>query len=261
MAKNGQPLPDLSSISITEQDTKNANKRKSYRPGWYQWLCRDGKSQVSEKKGSLMVVAKVAALHERDNADSADKTTIYNYIVLPLRNPDVKGHQAPNTAGMCGSTFRAMGLTEHNEAGEDLSTPLPDYPRRDPDTGAFMFRGQRIDKTEQTTANTEVTKAVQYTSRALFGDPSKIVNLAFFAELFYEAGSDFPSLRRISENLPDDVALVPSEEFFTEDAEEDESVSGEAVDAAETEGAAETSTGEPAVEAEEPAKKRGRRGR
>lgn len=208
-----QQLPNASDISITDRDVKDANSRKKYSPGWYRWTVLDATNKVSDKKGSLMTVAKLAALKDPEDASSAEKLTINHYVVHPLRNPSWPGHKTPRTAGMIASFYRASGVKF--DSGDELE----DYARMN-EARTWERDGEEISKEDALSHNEEVTRKVLELSLEVWADPSRLLNGAPFAKLFYEQGSDWPSLTGFRSELPDDAVLVEPEAFFEEGEEE-----------------------------------------
>lgn len=216
MAQTQKQLPSAEDISISKQDAKEANARKRYRPGWYRGQVKDAKGDVSEKKGSLMAVCKIAMLKDPEDSDSAEKLTVNYWCVLPLRNPLVAGHKIPKVAGMAAAFFRAGGVT-FNDGSE-----LRDYPRIDKDTKQAMFEGKPIDKKEYNALSEEVTEDVMKLSQEIWAEPGKLLHAAPYFQLEYQNGSDFPTLKNFRNELPEDAELVHPDQFFEESDDADE---------------------------------------
>lgn len=187
-----------SDIKLTAEDIAKKAARLSLNLGWYQFLVTQAESKIA-KSGSLMIELRCAPLKEvNDQNSKVMNLSLRNNIVLPVSNPDLPEHLAPNTTGIVVSALVAMEIKG-----------IVDYPRTI--DGQLMYKGEVIEKAEQDDARVEVTQLALDKILALYDDPSELVDCAFYAQVIEKDG--YTNIGSMRAELPDGVELVPAEQF------------------------------------------------
>lgn len=186
-------------VNFTPEDIAKHSARPALTDGWYQWLCTDAQTTVA-KSGHLMIDTRNAPLAEVDDPSSkVQKFAVRDNIILPFDNPNVEGHKAPNTAGLCHAKLLAL-------FGEDV---IPDYPRVV--DGVLQYKGEEIEKAEEGEIRQEVTKLVFEKLQELWADPSTLVDQAFYGKKVQNG--DYSNISTPRSALPDGMQLVPRDEW------------------------------------------------
>lgn len=196
-------MPELqkpTSVKFSQDAVKQLAAKDQTQGGWYRWIVTEAETKLAGT-GSYMIVTKQSPLEDPDDPNSLFKrVTVRNNIILPMANPDVDGHEAPNTVGICHSFLMAIYPDEIN-----------DYPRwKD---NALRYQGKEIEKVEEEQYREEVTAQVIAKLEELWSDPSPLVDEVFYAEAFQNG--DFTNLKATRQELPDGVKLVPAGQFIT----------------------------------------------
>lgn len=212
---NTQQLPRADEISISKKNVKEANSRKRYRAATYAMRVMDATNKVSEKKGSLMTVAKLAALTDPSDIKSAVQMTAMTWIIHPLQNPKWPGHKIPKTAGMTGATFRALSVT-FNDGKE-----APSYPKMNAER-SYDYNGNTYSKEEAKPLFEQTTEQVMNLSLEVWGEPAKLINKVSYVRLSYEEGSDFPRIKFLTELDEDEELTTDPDQMFEDDTSGDE---------------------------------------
>lgn len=204
-------LQKPTSVKFSPDAVKKLAAKEKATPGWYRWIITDAETKVAGT-GSLMIVAVCAPLTDPDDPNTIfKKIRVRNNIILPQENPDVDGHKAPNTMGLCHSFLMSL-----------YPDDIQDYPRFS--DGALRFNGEEIEKAEEEKYREEVTQQTATKLEALWEDPSPLVDEVFYAEAF--DNGDFTNIRQIRQELPDGQKLVPPGQFLTTSAEGEAKSSG-----------------------------------
>lgn len=197
-----------SELKINPRDVKRLSKRRTLKPGWYAFLTGGSKRDASPKKGTLAIQQILFPLKDPKDPKSKSTPTIRNGIWMPFPNPEVEGHKAPNTVGLCHSIFLAFEPDS-----------LPSYPSKI--DGVLTYQGEEIEPSEEEAAREEVTEATMQKCLELWENPSLVDNMIIFGEVFDNNG--FANVRNISAELPEDAELLPVEQWGEDDEDEAES--------------------------------------
>lgn len=196
-------LQKPTSIKFSPESVKKLSLKESGTPGWYRWIVTNAETQVAGT-GSYMIVTNLSPLEDVDDPNSVfKKLRVRNNIILPEENPEVDGHKAPNTIGLCHGFLMALYPDE-----------IDDYPRFS--DGALRFKGEEIEKAEEENYREEVTKQVTDKLEQLWLDPTPLVDEVFYAELFQNG--DFSNIKSIRPELPDGAKLVARGQFMNTSA-------------------------------------------
>ena len=221
-------------ITFTDNEIKQANKRKSLAPQGEKmripFLVTDAQTKVADK-GSYMIVCTLAPLKDPDDASSKGSPTTRNNLILPKQNKNHEGHVRPNTLKMCNDFLSAAEPEK-----------VPSYPRRQSD-GSYVYRGEEIAKDEYDVSAHDAGKATGDFLSSLWDEPSQLIGVMVWAQPYENKG--YVNLKNFSAELPDDCEMVDPSSWSSEPEDEDEESEE-----------AETET-EEEVEEEKPAAKKG----
>lgn len=188
------------SVTFAPDAVKTLAAKDQTTPGLYRFIVTDAETKLAGT-GSFMIVTKQSPLEDPEDPNSIFKrVVIRNNIILPMANPDVADHEAPNTIGICHSFLHALYPDEIN-----------DYPRwKD---NCLQYNGEEIEKAEEEQYREEVTAQTLAKLEELWKDPSPLIDECFYAEAFQNG--DFTNLKKISADLPDGAKLVARGEYIT----------------------------------------------
>ena len=213
-------------ISYTDSDINTAASRRVLRPGGYAFVVTSV-DRAETKKGHMMLKCTVAPLKDPSNGDSTASPTARHNLFVPIKNPTVEDHEAPNTLGLCHSFLRAIEWD-----GE--SGTIPPYPRFDGAAKTWSLDGEDIDEKEAKTARHDAAAATIAAMVDIWNGPDTLKRYAFKAESFINGS--FVNLRNFAssgEDLVDrdgnEIPLVEPTRFamvLGEDGDESEA-SGE----------------------------------
>jgi hypothetical protein len=176
------PNVDAALNNFSEKDLRRSSAQvegKTLKDGLYQWVVQGAKLQIADR-GSLTGCYQINLRVQAVNADGpVAGTTKFGSITLPLNNPNVEGHTAPDWAkGMATVLVSALHPDETK------------VPRKNPETGVYELNGRIFSKEEVTQAYDSQRAAVTETIRGLVqegaaggGQIDSLKNETFFAPL------------------------------------------------------------------------------
>jgi hypothetical protein len=180
---------------------ERAKSRRGYVNGWYHIRCTNAKKQEPhEESGNLRSDLTFAPLR-KDGTEG--KPGIRHFMTYPLENPNIAGHEAPQTEGMTIPIVQALFPKE-----------CPLYPRTDTKTKKLMYKGKAIEKDNIETCREEAATTCLDKLDKLEMDPEPFVGKECYAKVFYQDGSDFPKLGTFMAELPAGAVLVDEKEWF-----------------------------------------------
>jgi len=197
-------------FSYTKEDIEEAAKRDRLGEGYYPFLITDVIKQVSKRKeepskdGNMgenpMLVPVCRPLGDANRAESVFGPTIRDYWVLPFANDTIKGHIPPGKW--------AVEFLSHR-----LHAVFPDkvmaYPQWNKERKVILFAGEVIEKAEEHEYRKKAASTVYPMAEKLAGDPSPLINCYFWADVYYDEGSDWPSLRGHTDEPPRGAKFGP----------------------------------------------------
>jgi len=185
-------------LPFSNDDVKRNAAVDRLAEGWYRFVIDRAQTSVAES-GTFQIVTNNAPLEDPEDGDSRVGPSIRNSLTIPLANPEVEGHKAPNTLGICQSFFCA------------LSKEHPRFPRKDKESGLLLFRGEEIEREEVAEKREEVVGLVHETLSNLWQDPEQLVDEAFFGEVIHNG--DYANIKKVVAELPEGAELVPPGQF------------------------------------------------
>ncbi len=210
MTDHGQTLP--TAVPMTGEQITAASRSKRLAAGYYPLRSTGIEKQISKEKAdgsgnNLMLKVEISPLKDAGDTNSLFNRTLREYVVLPLQNTAVADHVAPEFGVWRTRTFLRAAL------GTDI---IPEFPVRD-DTGQWIFKGEHIPgdqvlAAKESVNTTVINKAAEYwnTEDAV----NELVDCVFFGEIYYEEGSEYPSLRNLTPELPEGITLVEPGNFL-----------------------------------------------
>ena len=196
-------------ISYTDADVRRASADPMLSEGWYPLVIVGAKRTVS-KKGNLTILTRMRALTDPEDPSSAKGPTVFNRVTLPVTNPDIEGHVAPNTNYFAGSFLLAV-YSDPSDAEY-----IPGYPAQV--DGEWMHGASEIDVSE-------IGECKSATNTALFqryidlwnGDMERLDGYRVYGEIVHNQGGDgrtYQNVGAVSGTLPDAVDLVSADNFM-----------------------------------------------
>ena len=178
---------------------------KTMREGAYCKFLITREERKASARGHLMVACTMSPLTDPDDNGSAAPVSVRSSLCLPVANPDVPGHKAPNTGGLCREFISAFLV-------DTVGTP-PVYDR---ETRTFSFRGkdgipgELGDELKVLYSNRccEIALAV-YT-----GELSLVGASAFGLVAVNDEG--YTNVVKLRANKDPEIALTDPSEFFVE---------------------------------------------
>ncbi len=195
-------IPD--EVDFNNDQIKAIGARRSLAPTGEKRRIRfvvTGTAKTVFDTGSMAILLTCSPLKDPKVADSRTSLTVRHSLILPLPNPNVEGHEAPNTGGMCHAYYYAVLGAEK----------MPDYPRKI--DGELVYKGERIEKDAEEACKAEVNALVAAQLKADWknGGADRMDD-AFYAEVFNN-NKGFTNLRHLSEDMPKGCSYVPASEF------------------------------------------------
>lgn len=191
-------------ILYSNADLERALTRKVLREGWYKAVVTNAsEKQASSAKGTLFTEL---TLNLMDAQGSPTKFTVKHRLWMPFANPEVAGHTAPNTIGICASYLQATSPKAYPQLPyKDGMGPdgRPQY--FDPATGEHSSSEIYSRRQRELYANTlaEMNKRL-FDPQRYFGDEAYIlVNL-----VQGNGDSKFPNIKKFSAELPANAELI-----------------------------------------------------
>ena len=193
-------------ISVSAKDAAEAARKQRFVGDRYYCLkIESGQPKVS-KNGHLMINWRMRVLSDANDAQSIIGDPQYVSTCLPLRNPEVEGHEPhkaffdiahDNLAAFVDEPITFAGSFGPEE--EDGSRPflgaegeftvkVEARPRRNPDTNTWSYRGKLVDRKLVNSIRAAQNRLIQNLSVALYCVPGNLDLLrgrAAFAELTY----------------------------------------------------------------------------
>lgn len=188
-------------VSYTKEAVREAATVRRAARGNHAFTVTNAQEHVSQNNQNLMQRLTLRMLKDSDDPNSVVGPRVSNFVTLPLDNPDVEGHQAPPWS------FRM--------AAEIFSACFPDEvpapPRRQ--GGELYYKGDAVPANKEAACRHESMIAAAEAAIEVYEDPSQWINgQVVFASLYYDEGSDFPSLRRFQAELPENWDLAEEAE-------------------------------------------------
>ena len=202
--ENATGFVDLSNHTFSDEELEAAPPRRSLRADtWYKFIVQKADS-TSWGTGSLVTKLVVAPLDE-DN-DVVPGLSVWHNITIPLANPNVKDHTAPNTFGFAQQYLIAI------EADGCVR-----FPKRQSDGTYLDADGETVYDGEQMEARCrEIRRTVRDTIKAMYANSDEHVRHTFFGltkKTTYK-GKDRIELARLVAEVPEGVEV--EYEDFTE---------------------------------------------
>lgn len=188
----------MSKVSYDKDLVLRAAAKRKLPLGWYRFLITEAKSVVSEKTNHLMTQIICAPLKDPDDANSKTSPTVRNNIVWPFANPEVEGHEPPNTGAMLPRTLQAI-------LGPDV---IPDMPVRGKDK-VLRYRGEEIENSKEDEKRQEVITLTLDKGVEIHDAPETLLNETFYGKVKHDG--DFAVIERMAFTLPDNAELVDIE--------------------------------------------------
>jgi hypothetical protein len=203
MSYQEQSIPE--DFDFTPEDVAKMSVRAKLQKGFYRLLIQDVQKATS-RSGSLQMILTLIPLKDADDGESGvHKLSIRHYLTYPIRNPEIEGHVAPNTGGICRDFLRAV-----------VGDLIPTYPRRDPESKELMYQGEPIDSEEEEYFKQEADNALLAQLRHFWKAPQELVGMALYADVVEDG--DYMKVKKAFLTLPDDKELTPADEFTTQQA-------------------------------------------
>ena len=188
-------------IDYDETEVNDMNSKPVLKEGWFKFLVTGHRKAVS-KKGNLMRYLDCKPLAEDDSPFSQ----VASYRIMPPKaNPNVPGHQKPNTA--LGCVFFAMSL--------DPSFPW--YAKKVPDSVPTQWKtrdGDLVDKAGSDAIAKEVDKAVAKVTKDWWNNPDMLLDEVFFGRIEHNEGTDgktYANIERTRAEAPEDEPVLYSD--------------------------------------------------
>lgn len=185
-------------IDYNQGDIDKALTRPQLNSGWYRGRVVDLQRSVS-KNNHLMLKAKIAPI---DGEGETGSPSVTNFVTLPLVNPNVEGHQAPNTFGIVHSYLLAT----------DTQGEFKRFPRSIGNDEFETADGDVVSRGVALELKQEATKATFEGMKRLWADPA----LGVGAELYMKVGikGDFNSVDAVAAEPPVDATVITDKSEF-----------------------------------------------
>lgn len=172
--------------------------------GKHALVITDVNTHTPKKEGNdnLMFRAAMRKIEDPSDGETIVGPTISAYITLPLDNPDVDGHEAPQWSGKMFASFAAA-----------VNEEIPELPKYDRDSKETYFQGEVIAKGKDLDAARLlcINESGDYASD-LWGEEGDgldvLIGSIVYGEVTYEGDSDFPSLDDLHQDCPEDWELT-----------------------------------------------------
>jgi hypothetical protein len=192
-------------INFTDADVKRAGSRPQLRVGiWAKFTVR-GPATKSISSGQKNPGSYVLSLNcaPTDAEGEPRSPTIRHNLYLPIVNPQVEGHFAPDTLGLCHQYLLAIG-----------AKGITRYPRYDRNANGWVNQatGEVITKEQAETIKTGLDRAVMTEMKRRWADPDAFANDQFFAKVILD------KKQQKYRNLDGITAEVPAGEELTTDS-------------------------------------------
>ncbi len=190
-----------SAVSFNKDHISELAKNRRAAEGYFAFLSVEAEAHDSESEKSkdlLMSKIRLRMLENPKDIDSVKGRTVQQWLTWPLANPDIKDHEPPDrgigeVAGYLSSMFPDEVLDVPRLVGEGRVRKL-------------FFKGEEITREEEQACKEEALDSIGPKSAECFTDHALLVGHVFFARLYYQRGSDFPSLAQISATQKEDLS-------------------------------------------------------
>jgi len=199
-------------IPFNKARAKEFAASKSMAEGRHALLCVEAGPHSPKDESNANIMAKLVfkKLMDPTSADSAvDKPTVSLWLTLPLDNPEVQGHEAPQWSGRMWAQNMAAFFGDE----------VPEYPRFDKDSKTTTFQGEVLAKTEDIkAAQMQCLVAAGEKATELWGEGGDglgaFVGCVVYGEVSYKKDnktgvvSDMPSVDNLHAECPEDWELT-----------------------------------------------------
>jgi hypothetical protein len=186
-------------IDVTDASVADLVAREDYRLGAYALLVDDANINLVDKgkmEGFLQVVMKVLPLADPDDVTSGVKPGMRDSFYIPLR-PD--GGEIP--AWVFSICMRAL----HAIFPDDV----PTYPRRDKESGNYIYNGEEIDKSQIDACRLDAGKRLMLKVQQILETEAQcLVNQGYFAKYQLDKNGEYRNLNAHSSEAYEDEDLV-----------------------------------------------------
>jgi hypothetical protein len=197
-------------FSYSKDTIAEAAKRERLGEGWYPLLITDVEKKISKlketpsKDGNMgqnpMLVPKLRPLENPKDTKSTFGPTLMDHWTLPFANSEIPDHVPPGSWApeMLSHRLHACFPEDDPKSGIKRVIAAPQWVKNK----GLMFQGTKIKKDEEHECRLESYETVYPMADKLGKDPTPLINCYIWAEVYYEEGSDWPSLRGHSPELP-----------------------------------------------------------
>jgi hypothetical protein len=201
--------PDMNDISYGEDKIRKAAKKPQVPFGVHRFIVLEASSGVAQNgkiAGCLQLKLRVAALQNVKDPESGIRPHMFENVTLPLDNPSVDGHCAPEwTSGIASQALHAL----YDEA------ELPRMPTRV--DGQLIYNGEEIERDQEDEYREDCMSKLFEKCKELFGDPSDLRDRTFIGEVGLDKTGQFVNIL----NKWNDADERPADkDFYSWDVEE-----------------------------------------
>lgn len=156
----------------------------------------------SENNDNIMGRLFIQKLLDADNAESRKGPKVPLYLTLPLDNPDVEGHEAPQFSGRMWA-----------QTAQVFNEEIPKLPTFDRDTRQWSLNGEPLeDRAEVDAATLAAVNAAGEWASELYGEAgeglTELEGFVVYYKVDYDKGSDFPQIKALHSECPPDWELT-----------------------------------------------------
>lgn len=189
-------------ISYTDEEVAEAAKRERVAEGRYRLVLADLMRQVSKENGHLMLRGVYRILSDPNDAGSTVGPKLNNYLCLPFRNPDREDHVPSKFFATNTNRWLAAHLPEE----------VPLLPGKNAD-GQLEYKGEEISWDDNEEMRKEALDATYAKAGEIWEDESNesleaLKNTVVYANVYYQEGSDFPSMNNFSVEAGEEELIV-----------------------------------------------------
>ncbi|NJO17720.1 MAG: hypothetical protein HC877_18880 [Thioploca sp.] len=185
-------------VKVTDSIIKSAIDRYGLAEGWYGGLVIAADAVESKDSHHIMLQMTFMPLKDLEDMDSKVGPTARFNMVTPFQNANFSDHIAPDTGGICISNMRALyGVDE-----------IPYFPRKDKDSGIFMFENEPIDESDINKIKKEITINALNKLADLLETPAEIIRNDYFIYFHVKHDSYGANIDKLAAELPADASLV-----------------------------------------------------